>query len=112
MDRPDHVLPRCYIRDVGETVGIRELRQNASGIISAAEGGTQFHVTVRGKDTGVVIAKSPYAPPDQRRRGATLAAIQQAGVHERPAPPGYEEEMLELVERGRDESGQVGDRGR
>lgn len=94
---------------MGEHVGIRELRQNASEIVSAAEDGRTFHVTVRGKDTGVVIAKpGSQLPPEQRRRGATLTQIKQAAVHGQPAPPGYEAAMLDLVERGRDESGWVG----
>lgn len=95
---------------MSETVGIRELRQNASKIISAAEAGQAFHVTVRGQDTGVVIAKQPSTPRAQRRRGITLTQIEQAGIYAQPTPAGYEEAMLELVKRGRDESGRVGDR--
>jgi prevent-host-death family protein len=94
---------------VSETVGIRELRQNASEIISAAEAGQAFHVTVRGKDTGVVIAKQPIASPSEPRHGATLAQIRQAGLYAQPTPAGYEEAMLQLVERGRNE--RVGDPG-
>lgn len=104
------VLHKWHYGGVSETVGIRELRQNASGIISAAEAGQAFHVTVRGKDTGVVIAKQPSTPPAQRRRGITLDQIEQAGIYAQPTPAGYEEAMLELVERGRDESGRIGDR--
>ncbi|MCA2247510.1 hypothetical protein JF729_06830 [Mycobacterium intracellulare] len=93
---------------MSEPVGIRQLRQNASEIISAAEAGRAFHVTVRGKDTGVVIARQALTPPAQRRRGVTLAQIEQADLYAQPAPAGYEEAMLEIVERGRDESGRVG----
>jgi prevent-host-death family protein len=95
---------------MADTVGIRELRQNASEIISAAEAGRAFHVTVRGKDTGVVIAKRTSMPPAQRRQGVSLDHIERAGSYAQPAPAGYEETMLEMVERGRDESGSVGDR--
>ncbi|WP_428340151.1 type II toxin-antitoxin system Phd/YefM family antitoxin [Mycobacterium sp.] len=95
---------------MADTVGIRELRQNASEIIKAAEAGQAFHVTVRGEDTGVVIAKRASMPPAQRRRGVTLNHIEQAGTYAQTAPDGYEEAMLEMVERGRDESGRVGDR--
>lgn len=92
-------------------MGIRELRQNASEIISAAEAGRAFHVTVRGKDTGVVITNQSPTPPTEPRRGVTLAQIGQAGNYGTdPAPDGYEEAMLELVERGRIDSGHVGDR--
>ncbi|WP_142305093.1 type II toxin-antitoxin system Phd/YefM family antitoxin [Mycobacterium avium] len=94
---------------MSEPVGIRQLRQNASEIISAAEAGQAFHVTVRGKDTGVVIAKHISTPPAQRRRGVTLTQIRQAQVYRQPAPTGYEEAMLELLERGRDDAGRVGE---
>ncbi|MDD4865740.1 MAG: type II toxin-antitoxin system prevent-host-death family antitoxin [Mycobacterium sp.] len=88
-------------------VGIRELRQHASKVIDAAEAGETFHVTVRGKDTGVVIAKQSATPPLQRRRGATLAEIEQAGLYTQAPPTGYEEAMLDLVERGREDSGRI-----
>lgn len=92
-------------------MGIRQLRQNASEIISAAEAGRAFHVTVRGKDTGVIIAKQQVStPPAERRRGVTLAQIEQAQAYGHSTPAGYEEAMLELVERGRDEAGRVGQR--
>lgn len=96
---------------MSEPVGIRELRQNASEIISAAEAGRAFHVTVRGKDTGVVIAKQALTPPARRRRGVTLAQIEQAQMYAQPTPAGYEEAMLELIERGRDEAGRIGEPG-
>lgn len=97
---------------MGETVGIRELRHNTAKIISAAEAGRAFHVTVRGKDTGVVITKQPPpAPPaTERRRGITLDEIKHAGLYTRPTSAGYREAMLEMVERGRDADGHVGDR--
>ena len=38
-----------------ERVGIRELKQNPSAIISRAEAGTRFDVYKNGKPTGVVI---------------------------------------------------------
>ncbi len=95
---------------MSESVGIRELRTNTADIISAAEAGQEFHVTVRGKDTGVVITKQPSTPPAERRRGITLAQIKQAGLYTRPTSPGYEQAMLEMVERGRDAAGRIGDR--
>lgn len=94
---------------MSESVGIRELRTNTADIISAAEAGQEFHVTVRGKDTGVVITKQPATPPAERRRGITLAQIKQAGLYTRPTSPGYQEAMLEMVERGRDAAGRIGD---
>ena len=98
---------------MSETVGIRDLRHNTADIISAAGVGQEFRVTVRGKDTGVVIAKQPpTATSTERRRGVTLTQIKQAGIHTRPTSPRYQETMLEIVERGRDTTGRVGDRDR
>ena len=97
---------------MGETVGIRELRHNAADIISAAGAGHAFRVTVRGKDTGVVIAKQPPTPPAERRRGITLEQIRQAGLHTRPTSEHFQEAMLDMVERSRDAAGRVGDHGR
>lgn len=97
---------------MSESVGIRDLRNNTADIISAAESGQEFHVTIRGKDTGVVITKHPTTPPSERRRGITLAQIKQAGLYTRPTSPGYQEAMLEMVERGRDAAGRAGDTNR
>lgn len=97
---------------MSETVGIRELRHDAADIISAAEAGQAFRVTVRGKDTGVVIARHPLASPAERRRGITLAQIQQAGLHTRETSDRFQDTMLDIVERGRDAAGRVGDRDR
>lgn len=93
---------------VSEPVGIRDLRRNTAEIISAAQAGQEFHVTVRGKDTGVVITKHPSTRLSERRRGVTLAQIKQASLYTRPTTPGYQETMLEMVERGRDDAGRVG----
>ena len=97
---------------MSETVGIRELRHNTADIISAAEAGQAFRVTVRGKDTGVVIARHRPTPPDERRRGITLDQIRQAGLHTRPTSDRFHDAMLDMVECGRDAAGRVGDRGR
>ena len=94
---------------MSESVGIRDLRHNTADIIRAAEAGQEFHVTLRGKDTGVVIAKHSAAPPAERRRGITVAQIKQAGLYTRTTSPGYQEAMLEMVERGRDAAGRIGD---
>ena len=90
---------------MSDTVGL-----NTADIISAAEAGQAFHVTVRGKDTGVVIAKQhPTPPAAERRHGITLDQIQQAGLYTRPTSTGYQDAMLEMIERGRDDAGRVGD---
>lgn len=97
---------------MSDTVGIRELRHNAADIIGAAEAGHAFRVTIRGKDTGVVIARQPSTPPAERRRGITLEQIRQAGLHTRPRSARFEETMLDVVERGRDGAGRVGEHDR
>ena len=94
---------------VSESVGLCDLRNNTADIISAAEAGQVFRVTIRGKDTGVVITKHPSTPRSDRRRGITLSHIKQGGLYTRPTSPGYREAMLEMVERGRDAAGCVGD---
>ena len=103
-----HVSHKCYIRRVSETVGIRELRHNTADIISAAESGQAFRVTIRGKDTGVVIARQPTTPPAERRRGVTLTQIRQTGLHTRPTSDRYRQTMLDMLEHGRDAAGHVG----
>jgi len=94
---------------VTDTVGIRELRHNTADIISAAEAGHVFRVTVRGKDTGVVIAKQPPTSPVERRRGITLDQVRQAGLDTRPTSARHQQAMLDMVERGRDAAGRLGD---
>lgn len=74
-----------------ESIGIRELRQHASRIIEAAEGGTTYRVTNHGKDTGVRIGKGDAtrrgAEPE-RRRGATPDQVVSSGVYDSPKPEG------------------------
>jgi prevent-host-death family protein len=93
-----------------KVVGIRELRQNASQVIDAAAAGATFQVTNHGKETGVLIGRQQHAPHDapQERSGASPEQIINSGVYDSTKPATYEEEMLRLVEHGRDESGRVG----
>lgn len=93
-----------------ETVGIRELRQNASRVIEAAENGATYRVTNHGKDTGVVITRQSHAAPPEQRPGVTLERIAKSGVYDQPKPAGYEQALLDIVERGRDQAGRIGDR--
>ena len=95
-----------------ERVGIRELRQNASQIIEAAEGGTTYRVTNHGIDTGVLIGKGDASRLDaepERRPGATPDQVVSSGVYDSPKPERYEQEMLRMVECGRTQSGRVGE---
>jgi len=93
-----------------ETIGIRELRQNASRVIEAAEKGTTYGVTNHGKDTRVTISREPHrgTAPEQRS-GVTPEQIAKSGIYDHPKPPGYEGELLDLVERGREQAGRIGE---
>lgn len=95
-----------------ESVGIRELRQNASQIIEGAEAGATYRVTDHGKDTGVLIGSGERTnrATAEQRTGASPRQIVDSGVYDSPKPPAYEAEMLRLVEQGRDSAGRVGGR--
>jgi prevent-host-death family protein len=93
-----------------ETIGIRELRQAASRVISAAEDGATYRVTNHGKDTGVVIGRQPHhTPANKERTGATPDQIAKSGIYDQPKPVGYEEALLAIVEHGRDQAGRIGE---
>lgn len=95
-----------------ESIGITELRQNASQIIDAAQGGTTYRVTNHGKGTGVLIGRGYVRSPAAeavRRRGATPEEIVGSHVYDSPKPTGYERELLRIVEYGRAESRRVGE---
>jgi branched-chain amino acid transport system substrate-binding protein len=64
------------------------------------------------KKAGIAIKVSTEYPPDIADMTSTLTQIKQAGIHTRPTSPRYQETMLEIVERGRDTTGRVGDRDR
>lgn len=95
-----------------KSIGIRDLRQNASQIIKAAEGGAVYRVTNHGQDTGVAIARVDLAGESiggsAAPTGVTPEQIERAGLYGQPRPAGYEQSMLDLVESGRDGAGRVG----
>ena len=93
-----------------ETIGIRELRQNASQVIESAENGTTYRVTNHGKDTGVVIGRQSHGTPRGERPGVTPEQVVNSGVYDQPKPTGYERALLDIVERGREEEGRIGER--
>lgn len=104
------MLLLCYFAMM-ETIGIRELRQNASQVIEAAENGTTYRVTNHGKDTGVVIGKQVHtAAPPEERTGVTPDQITISGIYDQPKPTGYEQALLKMVEHGRNQAGRIGDR--
>lgn len=92
-----------------KTVGIRELRQNASQVIEAAASGATFQVTNHGRQTGVLIGRQqrPRRETGEERAGASPEQVIDSGVYDSPKPAKYEEEMLRLVQDGRDRSGRV-----
>lgn len=99
----------CYFGGM-ETIGIRELRQNASRVIEAAEKGTTYRVTNHGKDTGVTISRQPRrGTVPTEHSGVTPEQIAKSGIYDHPRPPGYEGALLNLVERGRDQAGRIGE---
>jgi len=101
----------CYICAtlvVVDRIGIRELRQNASRVIEAAEKGTTYRVTNHGKDTGVTISRQS-GTGSAEHSGVTPAHIAKSGIYDQPKPPGYEGALLDLVEHGRDQAGRVGE---
>lgn len=93
-----------------KSVGIRELRQSASQVIEAAAGGATFRVTNHGKETGVLIGREQPTPHDVAGEltGASPQQILDSGVYDSPKPAKYEEEMLRLVDDGRERSGRLG----
>ena len=94
------------------SIGIGDLRRNASQIIKAAEEGAVYRVTNHGQDTGVVIARLDVTREPTERvsesTGVTPEQIQRAGLYGQPRPAGYEQSMLDLVESGRDGAGGLG----
>ena len=65
------------------SIGIGDLRRNASHIIKAAEEGAVYRVTNHGQDTGVIIARlDATREPTERgleSTGVTPEQIQRAG---------------------------------
>ena len=94
-----------------DTIGIRELRQEASKVIDAAAKGRIYRVTNHGKDTGVTIGRPPFPDhADSESAGVAPRDIIDAGIYDQPHPAGYAEALLDMVEGGRDRAGRVGDR--
>nr|VTP03014.1 Phd_YefM [Mycobacterium riyadhense] len=95
-----------------EKIGIRELRQNASQVVEAAKNGIVYCVTNHGRETGVVIGKQPHFADraEEERYGVTPEQIVKSGVYAQLRPAGYQEALLEIVERGRDQAGRIGER--
>lgn len=63
----------------------------------------------RGRDTGVLIGRSHASQRDSAEvpTGARPEQIIESGLYDSPRPEKYEQEMLRLLERGRDRSGRI-----
>ena len=90
---------------VESTIGIRDLRQNASQVIKDAQRGTIYHVSLQGRDTGVVIAAQGDGP-GTRPRGASLERARQSALY-RGRDDAVTRKQLQQLERSRDAAGHV-----
>ena len=69
-----------------KSIGVRELRQNASSWLEKVRSGASFEITVRGRPVARLL-------PLERRRG--IAALIEAGLA-RPARGRFSERLAEL----------------
>jgi prevent-host-death family protein len=58
-DRSDHASSTCATFDVVTTVGLRELRQQASELVRRVEAGEEVTITVAGRPSARLVAVSP-----------------------------------------------------
>jgi len=89
-----------------ETVGIRELQQHSSRLVREVEqGDVEYRISVQGRDTGVVLTKTtkPLA------KGVTAAEMMQSRWWSRELPESTRQALLEMVEKGRDAMGFIGE---
>ena len=63
----------CYARRVA-TVGLRELRQDASDLVRRVEAGEEITITVSGRPSARLVPTTP-APPAQWRSWTEIAAL-------------------------------------
>ena len=82
----------CYTGAV-ETVGLRELRQNASDLVRRVEGGEEITITVAGRPGARLVP----AAPRTRRRWAEVA-----GLFAGPADPAWDADRDAIAHDVRD----------
>ena len=82
----------CYFSGV-ESVGLRELRQNASELVRRVENGERIEVTVAGRPSAVLV-------PAESRRWRSWADV--AEVFEGPADPDWESDRDQIDQELRD----------
>ena len=86
-----------------ESVGIRELRQNASAILRRVEAGESFEVTDRGRPVGLLVPPAPTGLDALVRRGLIRRGEGDLLDVEPLAPRPGDPLPSELVSEGRDE---------
>jgi len=92
---------------VTATVGIRELQQHASKLVSdVGQGRAEYHLTVQGRDTGVRLVRAAETRP---QRVVTAADLADSPLWRRSMPEDVRKRMLDDIESGREAMGYVGD---
>jgi prevent-host-death family protein len=76
-----------------KSVGVRELKQNASQVMAQVENGESFVVTVQGREVGRIV---PAA------RGSWVSAEQMMTVYDVPVDAGFWSD----IDAARDQAGQ------
>lgn len=98
-----------------ETIQVSRLKQYTNDVVervAAGHGATSFSITVRGRDTDVVLAHRSQLGSDHEPDDADPVTVEVAsasglyGVGDEAT----RRAMLTMLEQGRDESGSVGNR--
>jgi prevent-host-death family protein len=90
----------------GETIGARQLQAHASRIVKNVQQDAEEHrVSVRGRDTGVVISLDARRKP--ARRGASAAEMLASPLYTDTKPEEVARGQIAIVEAGRDASGGI-----
>jgi len=89
-----------------ETVGIRELQQHSSRLVREVEqGGVEYRISVQGRDTGVVLAKTTQPLTN----GVTADKLMQSRWWNGKVPDSVQQALLDMIEAGRDAMGYIGE---
>jgi prevent-host-death family protein len=78
-------MPWCY--DVDMRVGIRELKQNASGVIRRVVAGEAVEVTDRGRPVARIVPIEPADPYERMIADGEITAGTGAWADVEPLPP-------------------------
>lgn len=80
-----------------------ELDVAVFGIVGEVCACQQHDFVVDDDELGVAVRS-----PNNERTGVTPDHIAKSGIYDQPKPAGYEEALLAIVERGRDQAGRIG----